>query len=271
MEALVELVGVYAGYGRRLVLRGVSLSLGGRTYCVVVGGNGSGKTTLLRVAAGVLPPRRGSVRILGADPFHAYSVRRRVGYIPVRGLPCGVRVGALLRWYCGLLGCRWGEAEWLLEELGVDQLLGLDCCALSTGQQRRVLYALGLMCGRRVVLVDEPLSGLDAGAARTVSGLLRSVAREGGVVVAATHSLEGVDADYIVVLTRGRVLYAGGFEGLEEKLKLLHVESLPARIASRLEALGCAVMPGERGASIACPREVADEALEALGGRGVSA
>ncbi|MDQ3342036.1 MAG: ATP-binding cassette domain-containing protein, partial [Actinomycetota bacterium] len=160
------------GYGRLPVLREASLRIAEGEFVAVVGPNGSGKTTLMRLGLGLLQPGHGAVRLFGADASR-FRDRWRVGYVPQRAsaatsLP--VSVAEVVR--TGLAGqLRPGRRfthrhrerlEHVLDLMGLATVRRQRLSELSGGQQQRALIARALVTGPRLLVLDEPTTGVDA-------------------------------------------------------------------------------------------------------------
>jgi ABC-type Mn2+/Zn2+ transport system ATPase subunit len=209
---------VQAGYGRRAVLTDVSFVLRPRTLTGLIGPNGSGKSTLFKVVLGLLKPWAGEVRVLGAD---VGQVRTRIGYMPQIELvdwefPVTVedvvtlgRYGHLRR----LLPPTHADREIVrqaLERAHLWELRRRQIGELSGGQQRRLLLARALARSAELLLLDEPLAGLDVGAQEDLERLLRDLVDGGSTLLVATHDLHHVAHSYDEVLClNGRVIAQG--------------------------------------------------------------
>ena len=203
-------------YGPQVALRDVSLRFGAGQFTAVIGPNGAGKSTLLRALAGLLSDFEGEVAY---DPGH--SARSCLCYVPQQqtldwGFPVTV-------WDTAMMG-RTGRLGWLrwpgardrqvvadaLRETGVYDLRHRHIGALSGGQRQRVLLARMLARQGHLLLLDEPLTGVDATTQEQLLALLRAQADRGRAVVMVTHDLEQARrwCDRIVLINR-RVIADG--------------------------------------------------------------
>ena len=209
---------VWAGYGDRTVLAGVSFALRPGTLTGLIGPNGSGKSTLIKVVLGLLAPWRGCVQVFGE---HVSDVRGRIGYMPQIELvdwdfPVTVEDLVTLGRYGRLRRLRPPSAEdraavrQALERVSLWDLRRRQIGELSGGQQRRVLLARALARSAELLLLDEPLAGLDIGAQEDLERLLRELVDGGSTLLVATHDLHHVAHSYDDVLClNGRVIAHG--------------------------------------------------------------
>ncbi len=190
-EPLVELRGVWKRYRSGWVLRGVDLTLRDGEGVLILGSNGSGKTTLLRITAGLLRPSRGRVRVLGGSPLEP-RVRAGMGVVLHHSLLYPeLTVRENLVYYARLYGVEGyrPESDPVVERLGLRRFLERRVEELSFGWRRRTDIARALLHKPRLLLIDEPFTGLDdhgqAGLAEVIDAL-----REEGVGVIATSPSE---------------------------------------------------------------------------------
>jgi manganese transport system ATP-binding protein len=205
--------GLTVARGRTLALRDVDVTIEAGTITALVGPNGSGKSTFLHAVSGLVVPERGELAVLGLPPREA---RPRVAYVLQRTrlngvLPISVRevvaMGSWLR--------KEGRAErraavdGALAQLGLGSLADRQLVELSGGQRQRVLVAQGLVQQADLLLLDEPLAGLDLPSADTIASVLVEERRRGATVVFATHDLAEAEQADAVVLLSGRLVAAG--------------------------------------------------------------
>lgn len=215
MSAVVEARGLVRRLGGREVLRGVDLVVEEGTCCGILGPNGAGKTTLLRVLATLLVPHGGRLSLFGrSDRAGLGAARARMGAV----LHGTCLVGALsleanLLFYARLYGvaAARGRVEGLLDRMGLRDRRRDPVSTLSRGLLQRADLSRALLHDPALLLLDEPFTGLDAGAAARVEEILLERRRGGTAIVLVAHDVEKVLrlSDRVAVLDRGRI----GFEG----------------------------------------------------------
>ncbi|MBR1204806.1 MULTISPECIES: ABC transporter ATP-binding protein [unclassified Bradyrhizobium] len=194
-------------------------------FYALLGPNGAGKTTTLRMVAGLLRPDAGSVSILGidalADPVSAKQIMAWVSDEPM--IYDKLTPLEYLEFVAGLWGIdpRTSEksARDLLGSLGLEPHLNARCEGFSKGMRQKVALAGALVHDPRLIILDEPLTGLDALSARHVKGLLQERVRAGCTVIMTTHILEVAErmADRIGVIAAGRLIAEGTLAELREQ------------------------------------------------------
>lgn len=206
--------GVTLGYGGRAILENLSFSVRAGEYFCIVGENGSGKTTLMNTLLGLQPPLAGQITL--ADGLCAADM----GYLPQqtpsqREFPASVREIVLsgAQGRCGLRPFYRREekarARQAMEQMGIAGLADRCYRELSGGQQQRVLLARALCAAGKILLLDEPVAGLDPAASAELYRLIQTLNREQGMtILMVSHDLEAVlpCADRLLQLGRQRFL-----------------------------------------------------------------
>lgn len=220
-----------------LALRGVSKSFdrpavdaldltiyGGKFYALV-GSNAAGKTTTLRMVVGLLKPDAGSIRIGGIDalsnPVAAKQITAWLSDEPM--IYDKLTPYEYLEFVAGLWridpAVAQARACELMGWLGLEPHAHERCEGFSRGMRQKVALAGALVHDPKLIILDEPLTGLDAGTARQVKDVLRARVREGGTVIMTTHILEVAErmADRIGVIARGRLIAEGTLDDLRRQ------------------------------------------------------
>jgi ABC-2 type transport system ATP-binding protein len=185
-----------------------------------LGPNGSGKTTTLRMIMRILHPDRGSIRVLGSTDLDAAC--DHVGYLPEeRGLYRKMEVRAALRFHAELKGCREARAaidEWL-ERLGLAAWGGRKVEALSKGMAQKVQFIAAIVARPRLVLLDEPFSGLDPVNRDALREAVLDLRREGTTVIFSTHDMAVAETlcDFLFMIYKGRKVLDGTLDEIQDQ------------------------------------------------------
>jgi ABC-2 type transport system ATP-binding protein len=217
----LEIRGLVKRFDRPAV-DGLDLTVRAGEFYALVGPNGAGKTTTLRVVAGLLRPDAGTIRVGGidalADPVAAKRITAWVSDEPMIYEKLTPR--EYLEFVAGLWGVEPGvaaaRAQELLAWLDLAPHADERCEGFSKGMRQKVALAGALVHEPRVIILDEPLTGLDAGSARQVKTVLRDRARAGGTIIMTTHILEVAErmADRIGIIAHGRLIAEGTLDEL---------------------------------------------------------
>ncbi|MFN8522138.1 MAG: metal ABC transporter ATP-binding protein [Chloroflexota bacterium] len=249
VDSAISLVHVSAGYGARTALEDVTVSVPSGSMVALIGPNGSGKSTLLKVLLGLLRPTAGSVAVLGGDPVRT---RSRIGYVPQTGsgdwrFPATVGEVVLMGRYprLGLLrrpsGSDRAVAREALRLVDMDDRESSQVGELSGGQQQRVFLARALAQEPELLLLDEPLAGVDARTEQLVYDLLGDLTARGVTVILATHHLSDVVTHFDRAIFLNRRLVAEGQPGdvlTEENLRAAYGDHVAlVQVGSRFFAV----------------------------------
>ena len=243
-------------YGPVVGLVDVSLSLEGGILGLL-GPNGAGKSTLLKLVAGEIRPSRGTIEVLGRDPFANREHGAEVGFCPQQdalyGDMTGLEFVAFLLRLSGFGAhdaiARAGSA---LDRVGLSDAAHRRTREYSRGMRQRARIAQAIAHGPRLVVADEPLAGLDPIARRGIVELFLELAREGVHLLVSSHVLHEVEelTKEIVLLQRGRVLAVGEVSAIRELLsRHPRKVEIQARDGRRL-ARALIELPGTRGVQL---------------------
>jgi ABC-2 type transport system ATP-binding protein len=209
----------------RVAVDALDLSVRAGEFYALVGPNGAGKTTTLRMVAGLLKPDAGSVGIFGidalSDPVAAKQMMAWVSDEPM--IYDKLTPLEYLEFVAGLWGIApktaQATADELLVSLGLEPHMSERCEGFSKGMRQKVALAGALVHDPRLIILDEPLTGLDALSARHVKGLLGDRVRAGCTVIMTTHILEVAErmADRIGVIAAGRLVAEGTLDELRRQ------------------------------------------------------
>jgi zinc transport system ATP-binding protein len=222
MTDVLSATDVGFSYGSTAVIDHASLQVRRGEFVALVGSNGSGKSTLLRLLLGLLPPSRGSVRLFGSEPARLRD-RWRLGYVPQRPALAEnltatveevVAAGLVARsgWWRRRGATDGDDVDHALESVALDDLRRRPLSELSGGQQQRAFIAKALVCRPELLVLDEPVAGVDIDSQRRFRDSLVHLVREhGSAVLLVSHELGAVaaDLDRVLVLRRGTLSFDG--------------------------------------------------------------
>ncbi len=224
---MIQLNSLTKNYGNFTALKELSLTVPRGMLYGLLGPNGAGKTTALRIIAGILQPTSGTVTLGGFDvqkePERAKS---RLGFIPDRPFVYEKLTGAeFLRFVAGLYGQNGNEVDRRIDELlsvwelsaWRDELLE----AYSHGMKQKLIISSALIHRPEVIVVDEPLVGLDPKAARMLKDIFRGFVGKGGTLLMSTHTLEVAEAlcDRIAIIQGGEIRAEGSMDDLRRQVE----------------------------------------------------
>jgi len=215
----------------------------------LVGPNGSGKTTLMNMVSGLIQPTRGRITVLGVPVGDAERLGRLVGYCTqYDSFPAGMSGWDLVYGFLRVGGWPKREAraraEAAIERVDLTHAARRKVAGYSKGMRQRIKLAAALSHAPRVLVLDEPLNGLDPMARAEMGALFRSLAADGHFIIVSSHILHEVDtlSDHVIVINHGYVMAEGGIPAMRESMDAEHPLGIlvrcdrPALLAGRLFA-----------------------------------
>src|SRR5579885_3484826 len=244
-QSLVVFENVSRFYGEVLGVNRVTLSIPpGITS--LVGPNGSGKTTLMNLMTGLVRPTRGSVRVLGVEPDDPEKLFRLLGYATqFDSFPKGLTGFQFVYSFLRLFGTSHAECEkqaWkAIERVNLVEAANRKVAGYSKGMRQRIKLAQSIAHDPRVLVLDEPLNGLDPLVRAETIALFRELAAEGRHVIVSSHILHEVDliSDQVILLSNGYVVAEGKIQGVRSEIRDHPMQILircdrPAALAARV-------------------------------------
>lgn len=250
-QSALRVEGLRKQYPKVLAVDGLDLEVPRGEVFGLLGPNGAGKTTTLEMIEGLTPKDAGTIEILGLDmDRHGREIRSRIGVqLQATSLFNKIKPREALDLYGSYYPKRRPTAE-LLELVQLTEKADAYHITLSGGQQQRLALAMALVNDPELVFLDEPTTGLDPQARRTLWEVVRGMKREGRTVILTTHYMDEAEAlcDRLAIMDHGKVLTCGTPAALIQELEVPSVVELtfdaaapdPAAFAARLQ------MPVER-------------------------
>ena len=224
-DSLITFSDVSRFYGEVLGINRVNLSIPpGITS--LVGPNGSGKTTLMNLMTGLLRATKGEIRVLGVSPHEPQQLCRIIGYCAqFDSFPKGLTGYQFLYWFARIRGMTDAESErrtWAaLQIVNMADAADRPVAAYSKGMRQRIKLAQAIAHDPQVIVLDEPLNGLDPMARAETIALFRDWGAQGRHVIVSSHILHEVDriSDQVILLSHGYVVAEGQIQGVRNEVK----------------------------------------------------
>src|ERR1700691_1150549 len=207
---VIQVSGIRKTYGRTVAVDEVSFEVNDGEIFGLIGPNGAGKTTTMECIEGIRKPDRGTIAVLGLDPFRqVYKLQERIGVqLQQAQLQKRIKVWEAVDLWASLYGKRAVDAERLLEQLGLSDKRDAWFMNLSGGQKQRLFIALALINDPEVVFLDELTTGLDPQARRAIWELVRQIRERGKTVFLTTHLMEEAEklCDRVAIIEHGKII-----------------------------------------------------------------
>ncbi len=231
MEALIKIKDLNKYYGAKHVLKNINIEVNPGQVIGYIGPNGAGKSTTVKILAGLLSDFSGEVLVKGIDiKKNPLSVKRLIGYVPELNELYDVltpreflnMVGALYEMPQNLVDDR---AVQMLDAFGISGNIDQRMDSFSKGMKQKVLLTSGLIHNPEIIILDEPLSGLDANSVIIVKELIDRLSKNGKTIFYSSHMMDVVEkvSDRIILIDNGVVVADGSIEelrGIQDKSSL---------------------------------------------------
>ena len=229
MSATVSVNGIEKSYRKVRALRDVSFDLVPGRLSALVGHNGAGKTTLIKLMLGLIHADRGSIRVLDENPAAGeFSARRLLGYLPENVAFNAALTGReTLTFYARLKQIKPSTAWALLDRVGLTDAADRRVGTYSKGMRQRLGLAQALLGQPRVLLLDEPTTGLDPALRQTFYEILTELRNDGATVLISSHALNELEdrAEHVLIMNRGKLVAQGTLAELRS------ISQLPIRVS----------------------------------------
>jgi len=224
MEPIIKIRGLRKLYGEKVVLKDITLDIYPAQIIGYIGPNGAGKSTTVKILTGIIQDYSGEITVFGKNlRENILEVKSRIGYIPELA-----ELYDLLtpREYLTFIGKLYHLPDDIIEErsrkmldsFGLADNMDQRMDSFSKGMKQKVLITSGLLHNPGIVIMDEPLSGLDANAVILVKELLQAMKQEGKTIFYCSHMMDVVEkvSDRIVLINNGSIIADGTFEELKQ-------------------------------------------------------
>jgi ABC-2 type transport system ATP-binding protein len=210
MHPVIQVSGIRKVYGSTVAVEETSFEVNEGEIFGLIGPNGAGKTTTMECIEGLRKPDRGTIAVLGLDPFRqVYRLQERIGVqLQQAQLQKRIKVWEAVELWASLYRKKAVDGERLLQQLGLSDKRGSWFMNLSGGQKQRLFIALALVNDPEVVFLDELTTGLDPQSRRSIWDLVRGIRERGKTVFMTTHLMEEAErlCDRVAIMEHGRII-----------------------------------------------------------------
>ena len=225
MEPIIHIRNLEKSYGSKQVLKGINLEVYAGQVLGYIGPNGAGKSTTVKILCGLLSDYEGEVKVKGYDlKTDALKVKAMIGYVPELAELYDVLTPLE---FLKLMGSLYNldenvcvnRIERMMAAFDLDQQLNQRMETFSKGMKQKVLIASGLLHNPDIIILDEPLSGLDANSVIIIKDLISKLAKEGKTIFYCSHMMDVVEkvSDRIILINQGVVVADGSFQQLQQQ------------------------------------------------------
>ncbi len=229
MTATVSVNGIVKSYHAVQALRDVSFDLRSGRLSALVGHNGAGKTTLIKLMLGLIRADQGAIRVLNEDPAAGeFLARRQIGYLPENVAFNAALTGReTLAFYARLKQIKPATAWPLLDRVGLMEAADRRVGTYSKGMRQRLGLAQALLGQPRVLLLDEPTTGLDPALRQTIYEILNELRDDGATILISSHALNELEdrAEHVLIMSHGMLVAQGTLAELRS------ISQLPIRVS----------------------------------------
>jgi ABC-2 type transport system ATP-binding protein len=235
---MIEINNLVKQYGSVIAVSGISLAIKPGMVSGLLGPNGAGKSTTVKCIVGAIKPTSGTIRVNGMSIYESpIEVKRMIGYVPespvlfknLTGRECLLLAGKLYQIEDRTLEERTND---LLDRFGLAEHKNEQILSYSKGMAQKIALASALLHNPQVLILDEPLNGLDAASAALLKEVMRSFAARGKTVLFLSHTLDVVErlCDEIAILFGGKVLMTGTGRAIIESTRCKNLEEAFIRL-----------------------------------------
>ncbi|MDB5197306.1 MAG: transporter ATP-binding protein [Flaviaesturariibacter sp.] len=241
MEPIISIKNLFKNYGPKPVLKDINLDVYPGQVIGYIGPNGAGKSTTVKILCGLLTDYEGTVTIKGFDlKKDTLNVKRIIGYVPELAELYDVLTPREYLQFSGALYeleeaiCN-ERIERMMQAFGLADNIDQRMDSFSKGMRQKVLLASGILHNPDIIILDEPLSGLDANSVIIVKELISKLAKDGKTIFYCSHMMDVVEkvSDRIVLIDEGRIIANGTIEELKEQQGNTSLEQIFAKMTGK--------------------------------------
>ena len=225
MQPVISIRNLEKSYGSKQVLKGINLDVYPGQVLGYIGPNGAGKSTTVKILCGLLSDYEGEVQVKGYDlKKDALAAKAVIGYVPELAELYDVLTPME---FLKLMGSLYNmdetvcinRIEKMMAAFGLEQQINQRMDTFSKGMKQKVLIASGLLHNPDIIILDEPLSGLDANSVIIIKDLISKLAKEGKTIFYCSHMMDVVEkvSDRIILINQGVIVADGSFEELQQQ------------------------------------------------------
>ncbi len=241
MEPIIRLKNLVKNYGDKKVLKGINLDIFPGQVIGYIGPNGAGKSTTVKILCGLISDYEGEVWVEGIDlKQDPLAVKRKIGYVPELAelydvLTPAEFLGFMAELYEIPKEVADERIRKMLAAFGLDANINQRMDTFSKGMRQKVLIISGLLHNPDIIILDEPLSGLDANSVIIVKDLISKLAKDGKTIFYCSHMMDVVEkvSDRIVLINEGMVIADGSFEELQSQQGNQSLEKIFAHMTAK--------------------------------------
>ncbi|GGH57841.1 ABC-2 type transport system ATP-binding protein [Filimonas zeae] len=241
MEPVISIRNLRKSYGDKEVLKGISLDVYPGQVLGYIGPNGAGKSTTVKILCGLISDYEGEVTVKGLDlKTNSLQIKSMIGYVPELAELYDVLTPVEFLQFCGSLyglGAKTGNdrIEKMLAAFGLQNNMHQRMDSFSKGMRQKVLLASGILHNPDIIILDEPLSGLDANSVIIIKELISKLAKDGKTIFYCSHMMDVVEkvSDRIILIDNGTVIADGSFEALQQQQGDTSLEQIFANLTAK--------------------------------------
>lgn len=241
MEPVISIRNLRKSYGEKEVLKGISLDVYPGQVLGYIGPNGAGKSTTVKILCGLISDYEGEVTVKGMDlKTNPLQIKSLIGYVPELAELYDVLTPVEFLQFCGSLYGLEAQTgndriEKMLTAFGLQNNMHQRMDSFSKGMRQKVLLASGILHNPDIIILDEPLSGLDANSVIIIKELISKLAKDGKTIFYCSHMMDVVEkvSDRIILIDNGTVIADGSFEALQQQQGDTSLEQIFAHLTAK--------------------------------------